>query len=453
MSASDRIKYLLLILSVALYVFVGYGIERTSVSYFTKPYEFVTFIACMGALFTIYAFLLIKKRFAFDVKTIVMAGVLLRLSLLFITPNLSDDYNRFIWDGQALIGGENPYLLLPDSFVTTDKAVELGMDGAYYDQMNSKEYYTVYPPLNQVIFAAGAKAGGTSIWGNVVMMRLLIFLAELGSIFLIIKLLQFFKRPLKWSLIYVLNPLVILELTGNLHFEGVMIFFMLLALYLLIVRKNWEISALAFAGAIMTKLLPLMLLPLFFRRLKWRSILYYIIVGFVCALMFLPFISKELIENFASSLDLYFQRFEFNASVYYLLRWVGEQITGWNLIQVIGPALGGLVLIGILFITFREKEPNWEKLFSRMLFVLTIYFALATIVHPWYLSTLILCSVFTGFRYAIVWSALIFLTYFKYNTGEYLEPYWLITIEYALVGAVMFYEFSQRGRRFLFQVQ
>ena len=34
-------------------------------------------------------------------------------------------------------------------------------------------------------------------------------------------------------------------------------------------------------------------------------------------------LSLEVLRNIWQSIDLYFHRFEFNASVYYLLRWLG----------------------------------------------------------------------------------------------------------------------------------
>ena len=83
-----------------------------------------------------------------------------------------------------------------------------------------------------------------------------------------------------------------------------------------------------------------MFLPLLFRRLGWKKALgYYAVTSILLLLFFLPFLSGAFAENFFSSINLWFQKFEFNASFYYLIRWIGYEIEGYNIIAYAGPAM------------------------------------------------------------------------------------------------------------------
>ena len=137
-----------------------------------------------------------------------------------VVPNLSDDYLRFIWDGRLLAHGYNPYLYLPTQLVHTALGSSAGLTDSLFQGLNSPRYFTVYPPLNQAFFGLAAWLFPTNLLGTIISLRIPILLADLGSIYLLAKLLRRFGKNPNLSLLYGLNPLVILELTGNLHFEA-----------------------------------------------------------------------------------------------------------------------------------------------------------------------------------------------------------------------------------------
>ncbi|MEZ4905576.1 MAG: glycosyltransferase 87 family protein [Spirosomataceae bacterium] len=366
-----------------------------------------------------------------------------RIILLFSTPALSDDYFRFIWDGRLLAAGYNPYLYLPSDLLPSPVASKAHLTQQLFDGLNSPHYFTVYPPLNQLLFAASAwLSGGNVIW-NIVLLRLWIILAEIGTIGLMIRFLpKVLKIPKNTQapLIYALNPLVIVELTGNLHFEAVTIFFVLLAVGVFLKPfqndKFSLASAVALALAVAVKLLPMLFLPLLLKRLGfWRWVVYCGAVGGVLLLFFAPFLSRELFLNFGKSLDLYFQKFEFNASIYYLLREVGYWLTGYNVIQTLGPLLSSITVVGVVWIAHRSGS-----LVHKMLLALTLYFLLATTVHPWYITTLVAFGALAGRWYPIVWSVLLPLTYVAYTYQPYHENLNLVVLEYVLVIGCLVYE-------------
>ena len=102
-----------------------------------------------------------------------------------------------------------------------------------------------------------------------------------------------------------------------------------------------------------------------------------------------------------------------------------------------------IVLLGILTVTFLEKNFNWQNLFEKMLFAIYFYLAFATIVHPWYVTLPVMLCLFTRFRFPILWSGLIFLTYINYSYDEYFENLWMVGIEYVLVFSFLIYELKK----------
>ncbi len=446
-SLRDKFSYLLLIaLFSILLIWLGY---------FTPRQSFGQLFGLYSALFVVYFFLV---KIITNPREVIFMGIFFRLLLLLSIPALSDDFYRFVWDGRLLINGLNPYTILPSEFIQTVDFQNTVDNNVIFGRLNSPNYYTVYPPLNQFIFAISAWFSQGSLFGNVVWLRVFILLAEIGTLAyiappapdggalsfspLVKKILEnrFLAPPSgAGGAVYAFNPLIILELTGNLHFEALVIFFLILAYK--VAKMNLALSAFFFACAVSTKMLPLIFIPLIINYLGLKKgIIYASIVGVITLLLFAPFIDSLLVKKLFSSVNLYFQKFEFNASIYYLVREIGFYVTGYNIIGTAGKVMAFLTFSGICLISWKSKN-----FFLGALGVLTLYFAMATTVHPWYASTLVAISIFTKFRYPIVWSYLIFLSYATYQTNLYQENLWLVFVEYAVVFGVMIYELRNQG--------
>jgi hypothetical protein len=422
------------LLSLSGYIWIGHGTVRS---------DFGQLLILFGLLSGLYLVALYRKVFDVGFPFIIGSAMLLRASLMFMTPNLTDDYFRFIWDGLLFSHGYNPYLILPSQFIHSSHAIT-GITNSLYAGLNSPDYYTVYPPVCQFIFGLSAKLAGGNILGNIIIARIVILLAEFGVIFLLHMLASKLTVSPNVVALYAFNPLVIIELTGNLHLEAVMLLFLVLAIYLLVMRKQL-FAAVSFGLAVGVKLLPLIFLPLLIKRLGLtKSVIFCAIVGATLVVLFLPFYSLDLIPNFFSSLRLYFQTFEFNASLYYVIRCIGYQFAGYNIIATLGTALAIVAFITIVTIAVTEKTVTWLSLFQAMLMCLTAYFLLATTVHPWYITSLVLISMFTSYRYPIVWSVVIILSYAAYRTVPYSENLWLVAVEYIVVLSCMVYELFRK---------
>jgi len=425
------------------------------IGYFTEQSEFSKILMFWLPMFTSYFWLVFGEK-PESIKTLTFwlsFAIFLRFLLLFAFPALSDDIFRFIWDGRLWNAGINPFEQLPTYFMEPKNQVT-GLDAILFEQLNSPEYFTIYPPVCQTVFAISTFIFPNDIWGSMFLLKCFLFACEVGTILLLPKVLNLLKVSIENALIYVLNPLIIIELCGNLHFEAAMIFFLILAVYLLLKnRENW--SAIAFALSVASKLLPLVFLPFLIKKIGWKkSIQYGVIVAISLVVLYLPILTETFIQNFGNSLNLYFQKFEFNASIYYVARWIGYQKVGWNMIAEYGPKLAIVSFSTILLLAFLpllRKNEVWKNLPAAWLWAITVYLIFTTTVHPWYVSLPVFLCCFTNFRFPVIWSGLIFLTYVNYSYGVYFENLWVVFFEYLVVFSIMFWEiFSMRKKSAFF---
>ena len=427
-----KVSLLLAVLSLIFYYTFAYHLHRT---------DFPKLLGLFVALFFL-CFKLIQFE-KWNLKFLLVAGIIFRLVFICTEPNLSQDYYRFIWDGHLIANAINPYLHTPNELIK-NMADIIPNANQLYEGMGSlsAKHYSNYPPLNQLIFGIAALIGGKSIFGSLVVMRITIILADLGIFYFGRKLLKNLNKSPHLIFWYFLNPLVIIELTGNLHFEGVMLFFFIFSLFLLSISK-WTWAAAIMACSISIKLVPLLFLPLFIRYLGWKkSLLSYGVIGVTVLLLFLPFYTPEFIGNYTKTLSLWFSNFEFNGSIYNIVKRITIQFDAkpWEFIKVYGKITPIATILAVLLFTILPKRKDLNQLLASMMWVLTIYYFMSTTLHPWYCIFLVLLAIFTTYRYAIIWSVAIILSYYAYSQADFKENFWLLTLEYISVYSFLIYE-------------
>ena len=438
MAARERLFYTTSVASLIVTAVLGYGIERT---------QFGWVLACYLCLFALYGWQLGIVRKGISITAMLTAAFGLRLALIGMIPNLSDDFFRFIWDGVLVSEGISPFAYLPSHFMEAGGGnpgqVVSGLSTELFEGMNSPEYYSVYPPVCQYLFGLGGLLFGGEILPHVILIRTGMVMSEVVTAFFLFRLLKRWALPKCYAAIYLLNPLVIVELIGNLHPEGLMIASLMATLWFLS-EERYGMAGVTAALAVNTKLIPLLFGPWLLLHLGWKKSTQLVAVGsLLTVVLWAPLISLQTVQNLFDSLGLYFRSFEFNASIYYLIREIGFQITGYNIIATAGKLLAGASLLWILLNSWYQKEAPLKAFPTIALILLTGYYLLATTVHPWYITTLIAFSALSRIRYPLIWSALLPLTYHVYITNAYREYLWVVAASYLILFACLWYEWSR----------
>lgn len=413
-SANNTIKWSVFVLS-----FIGY----ISIAYLFPRSDFWLLISCFSALFAGY-FYFISKNASFTSKEVLQWSIFFRIILLFSIPSLSDDFNRYLWDGEMSTQGINPYLYTPT------EAIKFGINGSneLYTQMNSPSFYSVYPPTNQLFFAIASFLGFGSWEIATIIFKALILLCETASLILINNISLKFKKGNLPLLLYGLNPLVILEITGNGHTEGIMVCFVLMTIWSLISNQKIWRSALLFAFAICSKLLPVLLLPLFIKKIGWKhTLIFSSLSGLFSIILFTPFINTQTFQNIGEGLALYFNYFEFNGWLYNSFKYI-DGFWYHGAIHILK-----VIMILLMLWTYIKSSSKFSFFFDEGLLLFSIYYLTSSTIHPWYIAGVVVYAAFSKSKYWILWTALIPWTYITYQTDHYEQNTIVITIQFFAV--------------------
>jgi hypothetical protein len=227
---------------------------------------FVIIAFVQGAVWAVAAALVLRGGDRRPALVLILGtAVLLRLIALAAPVFLSDDINRYIWDGRVQAAGINPYRYVP-----TAPELEPLRDPLIFPNINRNNYApTIYPPLAQMLFLVANRFGETALAVKLVSVTI-----EAVGIATLIFILRAAGRPPEHILLYAWHPLPVWEIAGSGHVDAAVVTFTALALAAGISgRRVW--SAVALAAATLVKFLPLVLAPALWRPAKsdfgdWR---------------------------------------------------------------------------------------------------------------------------------------------------------------------------------------
>ena len=171
---------------------------------------------------------------------------------------------------------------------------------------------------------------------------------------------------------YAWNPLLAIEVAGSGHIDIVCA--LLLVLSVAALCRRWRATAaLALGLAIAVKLLPIVLLPLYWKRVRIRDAL---LAAAVVVLLYVPFLNHGHIP--IGSLGTYVQTFRFNGPVFAML----DRVAPPQLLAALA------VLVGLVTATWlRRVTPEWSP--DVLAWPMAASLLCAPAVFPWYLLLLL----------------------------------------------------------------
>jgi len=187
-------------------------------------------------------------------------AALMRFAALLAPPYLSDDINRYVWDGRVEGAGINPYRYVP-----ADPQLAALRDQAIFPDINRSDYApTIYPPVAEYVFFLA-----TRVRQSLTAMKTTLLLFELAAVLLLLRLLRESHLPRERILIYAWHPLPLWEFAGSGHVDAAVVTFVVLALWARRREAPW-LTGSALAAAALVKFFPAVLFPALYRRWDWK---------------------------------------------------------------------------------------------------------------------------------------------------------------------------------------
>jgi len=367
-------------------------------------------LACIAYFLAVWQ-LFFTPRFP---RRVVVIGLVLaaisQLAFLRLSPGPNDDIHRYVWDGRLQRLGFNPYLVVP-----SDPAAKR-LHTAETRDLNNPDLPSPYPPGAQLFFRAV-----TAIRESVFALKLAFVICAVGIAVALLDLLRKHERGAHLVLAYAWNPLLAVEVAGSGHVD--ILGALLLTISVATLARRWRaIAALTLGLAVAVKLLPIVLLPLYWKRIRLRDAA---LAGGVVGLLYVPFLDHGRLP--IGSLATYVQTFRFNGPVF------------GGLASVAPPQLlaGLAVLVGfVTSVLLRRTNEQWSP--DRFAWPMAASLLCAPVVFPWYLLWLLPFLTSASALLILLWTLSIIPTYVMWHLsavkGSWGElPGWVMLIEYGIL--------------------
>ncbi len=353
-----------------------------------------------------------------------LLGAVWRAALAASAPLVSDDVYRYVWDGRIQQYGLSPYETTPND---TD-AQHLHTDLTRRIDPTSAELPTIYPPAAELFFRLV-----TTLHESTAAIITAIVVCDLLTVLILWRWLATTGRDPWWVLAYAWHPLVALEGAGGGHIDFVGTLLVVTTVYALSTRRPL-LAASTLALSVTVKFLPVVLVPLLWRRVRLRHLAF---ASGLVGLVYLPFITLGAGLP-VGSLGPYAERWRFNGPFFSLL----EPLLGPYVILAVA-TVSGLALAWHFRQTTQVDDPRaWAWPLAGALLLLPA-------VYPWYLVWLT-PFLFVRANWALLaWTLTSMLTYLVWHAqlggAGWVLPAWVMPTEYGIVAGIGFWVWRSAG--------
>ena len=350
----------------------------------------------------------------FPMRVVVIGLVLAaawNIAFLRVPAGADDDIHRYLWDGRVQRLGYNPYIVVP-----SDPALS-GLHTPETRTLNNPDLSSPYPAGAELFFRVV-----TAIHESVFTLKVAFVVCDFAIVFILLDVLRRSGQGAHWVLAYAWNPLLAVEVAGSGHIDIVGVLLLLVSVAAL--ERRWRAAAaVAFGLAVAVKFLPIVLLPLYWKRVRVRDAA---LAAIVVGSLYLPFLNQGRIP--LGSLGTYVHSFRFNDPVFAML----ERVAAPQLVAGLAVLVGFLIAIWMRtkFAALSPEAFAWPMAASLLC---------APVVYPWYLLWMLPFLRSASTLPIIIWTVSIIPTYYVWHLRmlgrPWLVPGWVMLLEYGSVAA------------------
>lgn len=266
------IKISFILLSILFVIpSIIYLIQNKTVMGFNTYYNFfinvninkilstLTYLIIFVGITALYLIIVNRKEMFDNIKSILKYVTVVSVIFLMMLPWTSSDIFYYMGVGELdSVYGQNPYYTTMKEYYEQnkenieDEILEQGANNFWASTT------VVYGPIAQLIFKICTIVSLKNINICLLVFKILNLIIHISNCYIIYKI----TRKKIFSIIYGLNPFILLEFIGNVHNDILLVFFVLLALYFLIKKEKILLSIFFLAIATGIKYFTILLLPI-----------------------------------------------------------------------------------------------------------------------------------------------------------------------------------------------